>query len=68
METDEQKIYFALCMWANYIETGDIGISAVDAEDRGLKVKGLDLEQMKTVIRIRELASAALEGKIKIDS
>lgn len=67
MNTDEQKIGYALGLWANYIETGNILLCAEDAEKQGEKVKALNLEQMKTVVRLRDLAAKAYAGKITID-
>lgn len=66
METDEQKIRFALDLWANYIETGHVTLCAKDAERLGDKVKALDLGQMKVVVRLRELAQMAETGKITV--
>jgi hypothetical protein len=49
-----------LQMWANWIETGDVILSATDAENMGKKVLALKVEQMKTVIELRELADKIL--------
>lgn len=68
MTTDEQKIYYALSMWANYIETGNICLGAEDARKQGMKTNPLDESQMRHVIRLRELARAALQGKVSIDA
>lgn len=53
---DNELIYYALCYWANYIETGDVARSGKDAEVMGKEVNALDIDQMKMVIRLRELA------------
>lgn len=66
MEADEQKISHALSMWANHIETGDICVSAEDAIKRGMKTKPLRGDQMRFVLRLRELARAALQGKLPL--
>lgn len=66
METDEQKIYYALTLWANHIETGDIVMGAEDARKRGIKTNPLQEDQMRLVLRLRELARAALQGEISI--
>jgi hypothetical protein len=66
METDEQKIFYALSMWANHIETGDIVLGAEDAIERGIKTKPLNEDQMRSVLRLRELSRMALQGDIKI--
>lgn len=67
MESDNDKIGFALRVWANHIETGDLTISAKDAENIGRTVKKLDANQMRTVIRLKELATLAHLGKITVD-
>lgn len=67
MNTDEQKIGYALNLWANYIETGNSLLCAEDAEKQGEKVRGLNLEQMKTVLQLRDLAAKAYRGKITIE-
>lgn len=54
--TDAELILLALNRWANELESGDANLSAVDAEAAGKKFKALNLDQMKTVIRLRELA------------
>lgn len=66
METDTSKIAYALGMWRNFIQTGDMSMSAEDAKRSGERVNALDIEQMKFVIRLDELAQKALQGKIKI--
>ena len=50
----------ALRMWANFIETGDLTISATDAINSGQRnmLKSLDIFQMKLIIRLREMADA----------
>lgn len=68
METDTQKIYYALSLWANHIETGDIVLCAEDAKRQGREINALNPDQMKTVIRLRELAQMALVGRIQISS
>lgn len=66
MENDESKIYYALTLWANYIETGNVVLDAQTAQKRGEKVNALDISQMKMVIRLRELAQMAATGKISV--
>jgi hypothetical protein len=68
METDEQKIHYALNLWANYIETGNVVLCAQDAQRQGERVKALDISQMKMVIRLRELAQMAATGKISVQN
>lgn len=55
-ESDESLIRNALTMWANYIETGNVVLSAKDAQQARKPFKALDHQQMKLVIRLRELA------------
>jgi hypothetical protein len=55
--TDGELIDKALTMWANHIETATIEFSAIDAEAAKKPFKALSLEQMKLVIRLRELAT-----------
>lgn len=55
-ESDDSLIRNALHMWANYIETGNIALSAKDAQQANKPFKALDLPQMKLVVRLRELA------------
>ena len=64
-EKDYQIKFYALNMWANYIETGDVTLSAKDAINCGLpnKIQPLELEQQKLIIRLRELANKEMEIK-----
>lgn len=64
-KTNEEKAAYALDLWANYIETGNLLISAKDAEKqkKSIKIKELNIDQMKIVISIRELAMDLLGGK-----
>ena len=64
-DSDNQVKFRALNMWANYIETGDVTMSAADAINMKqslnnmnpiMKLKPLNLEQQKFVIRLREMA------------
>ena len=54
--SDGELLQQALNMWANHIETATIELSAVDAEAAKKPFKALSLEQMKLVIRLRDLA------------
>lgn len=60
--TNQEKLDIsnALQMWANYIETGDVVLSAKDAENMGKKVKALCVEQMKKIVELRELVDKVL--------
>ena len=61
-EKDNQIISYALNMWANYIETGDVTISASDAIHfkQNEKVQSLTIDQQKFCIRLRDLAMEQL--------
>jgi hypothetical protein len=56
--TDQELIARALNLWGNWIETGNIILSAEDAQQRKLKFNALSVDQMKLVVRLRELATA----------
>ena len=57
MNTDDHELAaYALDMWANNIETGEYGLSAADAVERKMRVKALGTDQMRLVIRLRDLA------------
>ena len=62
---EREDIVTSLNMRCNYIETGDISLSAVDVAERlksrntlfkeRYEVKALSLDQMKVIIRMKEL-------------
>ena len=54
--SDEQLIAQSLVMWANYIETGDMSTSAIDAKHAKLSYNALTTDQMRLIIRLRDLA------------
>lgn len=49
-------------MWANYIKTNDVNISAADAVNMKYsnQILALTLDQQEFVIRLRKLANKAL--------
>ena len=55
--TDNKLCAEALNAWGNWIETGTIGMSSADAVagKRQKLLRHLSLDQMKLLIRIREL-------------
>lgn len=61
MTEDQEILYTALSMRKNFIETGNALYSAKDLENMdksdydGARIKALDENQMKLIIRIREL-------------
>ena len=65
-ETQESKAGYACCMWANYIETGDVTLCAKDAENEGEKVNALTQNQMEMVLELRKLSDGLLFGELKI--
>ena len=64
-EKDSQVKYQALNMWANWIETHDVNMSAKDAIncDKRQCILPLELEQQKFIVRLRELANKELNLK-----
>ncbi len=63
---DNQLIYWALNMWANWIETDDINMSATDAANMEKRINPLTTEQMRHIVRLRDLSHRFLleEGKV----
>lgn len=55
--TDAQIRAYSLNMWANHIETGDVTLSARDAQGMGRKSRALDPKQAEFVSRLRSLAN-----------
>lgn len=55
-------IHTSLSMWANWIETGDVLLSAKDANAAGKRkiIKPLDKTQMQLIVAIRNLAGRML--------
>lgn len=61
---EKEDIVIALNMRCNYIETGDISLSAADVAERlksrdtmfkeRYEIKALSLDQMKVIIRMKE--------------
>lgn len=62
---DNELKCYALNFWANWIETDDMTMSAENAVkcDRRDKMNVLTLEQVKLVIRLRELAIKELNDE-----
>jgi len=56
-ESDGFLIHNALHMWCNYIETGNPVMSAIDAQQAKKPYKAIHVDQMKLIIRLRELAA-----------
>lgn len=54
--SDNWLAAYGLDMWSNTIETGEPALSARDAAERKMPYNALTTEQMKFVVRLRELA------------
>jgi hypothetical protein len=54
--TDKEMAAAALTYWANSIETGEMTLSAKDAEAQGKPFNALSVDQMALIIRLRKLA------------
>lgn len=52
---DCEAIWIALSMRKNYIETGNVVLSAADAAEQKKPFKALTVEQMQLVIRLDRL-------------
>ena len=59
-DDDAALTYRALDGYANWVETGDFLLSARDAAERDKPYAALSVEQMRLVVRLRDLASATL--------
>lgn len=59
---EKEDVFLALSYWANFIETGNLATSAKDAENSGKKFKALTSDQMKKVIRLRDLAAKVVNA------
>ncbi len=68
MESDAELIYSGLCMRRCYVETGNPLLGSEDYAARGEKVKPMTVDQMKLVLKLRELEKAAIEGRISVTS
>jgi adenylate cyclase class IV len=57
----------SLNMWANFIETGEVHISAKDAENMKKPFNALTLEQHEIVAKLRKLSYGVLDKEFKLD-
>lgn len=57
---ERARIFRALHLWSNYIETKDVNFSAEVARDFGKEIRELDADQIKLVEELRELADKVL--------
>ena len=64
--TRKSRLHYALTMWANYIETGNVVLSAFDASRQKMPVNPLSKEQTRIVYKLRADADGILDGRIHI--
>jgi hypothetical protein len=57
---EKDDIVWAIGCWSNYIETGDINLSAQDAKESGKYYKALTFDQMEKLIALRKLSTKIL--------
>ncbi|MBD8615402.1 MULTISPECIES: hypothetical protein [Pseudomonas] len=65
-EHDHHIQMHALLMWANFVETGDVTLSAVDMNNcgRSKEIKRIDGKQVLFIERLRNLASAQAKNSL----
>lgn len=61
--TDQQLISNALNMWANYVETGNVAMSAKTAKEMNEEVYTLNFRQRELVDRMRKSATETLNDR-----
>lgn len=57
---ERARIFRALHLWSNYIETKNVNYSADVARDLGKEVRDLDADHIKLVEELKELADKVL--------
>lgn len=62
--SDQDVIAHSLRMWANYVETGNVAMSASDAANVGKSPQRLSEGQVAFVGRLRRLANEAQAGRL----
>lgn len=67
-QPDNMIRYQSLTYWANWIETGNMHLSAADAKERGEPYNVLHTDQMRLIVRLRDMANAELNHKPAIAS
>ena len=65
---NKQIIYHSLSMWRNYIQTGDVCISADTAVKMGKldKCRMLSSDQQEFVIQLEEVMKDVLTGRLRL--
>jgi len=74
-EQEKEMIWVALGMRTNYIETGDISVSAKDAQNMGdntprnrhIKINALSDDQMRLILASRDFVVKVLQNKLFIE-
>ena len=61
--TDQQLISHALNMWANYVETGNVSMSAKTAKEMNEEVNTLNSRKKELVDRMRKLAAETINDR-----
>lgn len=59
-DDDSTLVYMSLVGYANWIETGDFCLSTLDAANMERPFKALNSDQMRRVLRLREIAAVVL--------
>ena len=65
-KNNKYMLSYTCNLWANYIETGNVMLSAKDAENCGEDFKALDGAQKKVVLKLRKMAHKLLSGKVVV--
>ena len=65
LEKDSNLIFYALNMWANYIETGNVALSKQDAINCKYSevIKKLSPSQMELTLRLRKLSEECFNAQ-----
>lgn len=55
--TEKRDLIHALSMWINYVQTGDVSMSQVDAVNAKMedKIKPITEEQMERILELKKL-------------
>jgi hypothetical protein len=59
-EKENHTISYALNMWANYIETGDVTVSAQTAQKLKEPFNSLTEDQMEFIVKLRKMSTKYL--------
>jgi hypothetical protein len=66
-ENERELVYRSVCMYRNWLETGDVILSATDARNSGRAdiIKSLSVEQMKIIIELDRIQIELLSPRKK---